>query len=188
MNTRTRRSVALLTALALAVPAAVGTSAAVAAQDDDAQFCKDTNIVFFPGGPEGGGFATVVYNGAKAAEALFGPNVDYQWSDWDPGKMITQFSEAVATGPDGIAVMGHPGDDAFKPLIDDAIAQGIVVTVMNTELPATQEEHASPGHRLRRRHPLQGRLRPGQGSHPARRPGRGRPGLRLGSAEPGWSR
>ena len=145
MNTRTRRSVALLTALALAVPAAVGTSAAVAAQDADAQFCKDTDIVFFPGGPEGGGFATVVYNGAKAAEALFGPNVDYQWSDWDPGKMISQFTEAVATGPDGIAVMGHPGDDAFKPLIDDAIDQGIIVTVMNTELPATQEEHASQG-------------------------------------------
>ena len=145
MNTRTRRSVALLTALALAVPAAVGTSAAVAAQDADAQFCKDTDIVFFPGGPEGGGFATVVYNGAKAAEALFGPNVDYQWSDWDPAKMISQFTEAVATGPDGIAVMGHPGDEAFKPLIDDAIDQGIIVTVMNTELPATQEEHASQG-------------------------------------------
>ena len=54
MNTRARRSVALVTALALAVPAAVGTSAAVAAQDADAQFCKDTSIVFFPGGTEGG--------------------------------------------------------------------------------------------------------------------------------------
>ena len=144
MNTRARRSVALITALALAVPAAVGMSAAVAAQDD-AKFCEGTNIVFFPGGPEGGGFATVVYNGAKAAEAALGPNVDYQWSDWDPAKMITQFSEAVATQPDGIAVMGHPGDEAFKPLIDDAIAQGIVVTVMNTELQATQAEHAPAG-------------------------------------------
>ena len=144
MNTRARRSVALMTALALAVPAAIGTSAAVAAQDD-AQFCSDTNIVFFPGGPEGGGFATVVYNGAKAAQAALGANVDYQWSDWDPAKMVTQFSEAVATQPDGIAVMGHPGDDAFKPLIDDAIAQGIAVTVMNTELPATQAEYASVG-------------------------------------------
>ena len=144
MNTRARRSVALITALALAVPAAVGMSAAVAAQDD-AKFCEGTNIVFFPGGPEGGGFATVVYNGAKAAEAALGPNVDYQWSDWDPAKMITQFSEAVATQPDGIAVMGHPGDEAFKPLIDDAIAQGIAVTVMNTELQATQAEHAPAG-------------------------------------------
>ena len=143
MNTRARRSVALITALALAVPAAVGTSAAVAAQDG--QFCEGTNIVFFPGGPEGGGFATVVYNGAKAAEAALGPNVDYVWSDWDPAKMITQFSEAVATQPDGIAVMGHPGDEAFKPLIDEAVAQGIAVTVMNTELQATQAEHAPAG-------------------------------------------
>ena len=188
MNTRTRRSVALLTALALAVPAAVGTSAAVAAQDADAQFCKDTNIVFFPGGPEGGGFATVVYNGAKAAEALFGPNVDYQWSDWDPGKMISQFTEAVATEPDGIAVMGHPGDDAFKPLIDDAIAQGIVVTVMNTELPLTEAEHASQGTGYvgavlyKAGWDLAKEAIKRGGLHG------GRQGLRLGSAQPGRSR
>jgi len=144
-QTRARRSLALVTALAIAVPAAIGSAAAVAAQDADAQFCKDTSIVFFPGGTEGGNFETVVYNGAKAAQALFGPSVDYQWSNWDPATMVTQFSEAVATQPDGIAVMGHPGDDAFKPLIDDAISQGIIVTVMNTELPATQAEHASQG-------------------------------------------
>ena len=78
-----------------------------------AQFCKGTKITFFPGGTPGGGFETVVYNGAKAAEAALGPTVTYQWSDWDPQKMITQFQEAVATKPDGIAIMGHPGDDAF---------------------------------------------------------------------------
>ena len=144
MNTRARRSVALVTALALAVPAAVGTSAAVAAQDEG-KFCEGTDIVFFPGGTEGGGFETVVYNGAKAAEAAFGPAVAYQWSDWLPETMLQQFSEAVATQPDGIAVMGHPGDDAFKPLIDDAVAQGIIVTVMNTELPLVQEEYAPVG-------------------------------------------
>lgn len=132
-------------AVALAVPAAVGMSAAVAAQDENAQFCRDTDIVFFPGGTEGGPFETVVYNGAKAAEALFGPSVDYVWSQWDPATMINQFSEAVAQQPDGIAVMGHPGDDAFKPLIDDAVEQGIVVTVMNTELPDTQAAHAPVG-------------------------------------------
>jgi simple sugar transport system substrate-binding protein len=41
--------------------------------------------------------------------------------------------------------MGHPGDDAFGPLIDDAVAQGIIVTVMNTELPASQANHAPQG-------------------------------------------
>ncbi len=59
--------------------------------------------------------------------------------------MITQFGEAVATSPDGIAIMGHPGDDAFKPLVDDAVASGIVVTVMNTELAETEAAHMTAG-------------------------------------------
>jgi simple sugar transport system substrate-binding protein len=143
-HTRAHRSLALLTALALAVPAVLATGGAVAAQDDG-KFCSGTDIVFFPGGSEGGPFETVVYNGAKAAEAALGPSVSYVWSDWDPQNMVNQFSEAVATQPDGIAVMGHPGDDAFKPLIDEAVASGIVVTVMNTELPATEAEHATAG-------------------------------------------
>ena len=109
------------------------------------RFCEGMNIRFFPGGTAGGGFETVVYNGAKAAEEAFGPNVDYQWSDWDPATMISQFQEAVAAKPDGIAIMGHPGDDAFDPLIDDAISQGILVTAMNTELPNAAAEHASQG-------------------------------------------
>ena len=141
---RGRRSLSLMVALTLAVPIVVATGGVAAAQDD-AKFCEGTNIVFFPGGTEGGGFETVVYNGAKAAEAAFGPTVAYQWSDWNPQTMITQFSEAVATQPDGIAVMGHPGDDAFKPLIDDAVGQGIIVTVMNTELPETEAAHAAQG-------------------------------------------
>jgi simple sugar transport system substrate-binding protein len=109
------------------------------------RFCEGTRLVFFPGGTPGGGFETVVYNGAKAAEAAFGPTVAYQWSDWDPQKMIQQFQEAVATNPDGIAVMGHPGDDAFKPLVDDAVAKGILVTAMNTELSELQATYATQG-------------------------------------------
>jgi simple sugar transport system substrate-binding protein len=109
------------------------------------QFCDGMDITFFPGGTEGGGFETVVYNGAKAAEESFGPDVTYQWSDWDPSTMISQFQEAVASGPDGIAVMGHPGDDAFDPLIDDAVDEGILVTAMNTELPEAQAAHAAGG-------------------------------------------
>jgi simple sugar transport system substrate-binding protein len=110
-----------------------------------AQFCKDMKIVFFPGGTAGGGFETVVYNGAKAAAAALGPSVTYQWSDWDPNKMITQFQQAMATKPDGIAIMGHPGDSAFDPLIDQARSQGILVTVMNTELPKAQAKYAAQG-------------------------------------------
>jgi simple sugar transport system substrate-binding protein len=106
-----------------------------------AQFCSGMKITFFPGGTPGGSFETVVYNGAKAAQAAFGPDVSYQWSNWDPATMITQFQQAVATKPDGIAVMGHPGDTSFDALIDDAVKQGIAITVMNTELPKAEGAH-----------------------------------------------
>jgi simple sugar transport system substrate-binding protein len=109
------------------------------------QFCSGVKLVVFPGGTPGGGFETVVYNGAKAAQAAFGPSVTYQWSDWDPSKMITQFQQAVATKPDGIAVMGHPGDAAFDPLIKSAESQGILVTAMNTELPTAESAYANAG-------------------------------------------
>ena len=108
-------------------------------------WCSGTNIVFFPGGPSGGPFATVVYNGAVQAAADTGANVQYVWSDWDPAKMITQFQQAMATNPDGIAIMGHPGDEAFDPLIDQAESQGIIVTSMNTQLPTAQANYAPKG-------------------------------------------
>ncbi|HEX9091308.1 MAG TPA: substrate-binding domain-containing protein, partial [Anaerolineales bacterium] len=108
-------------------------------------WCSGTKIVFFPGGAPGGGFETVVYNGALQAAKDTGADVQYVWSDWDPAKMITQFTEAVATKPDGIAVMGHPGDTAFDPLIDDAESQGIIVTSMNTQLQTAQANYSSKG-------------------------------------------
>ena len=62
--------------------------------------------------------------------------------------MITQFQQAMATKPraGSTAVMGHPGDDAFDPLIEQAEeSQGILVTVMNTELPTAESTYASAG-------------------------------------------
>jgi simple sugar transport system substrate-binding protein len=109
------------------------------------KWCSDVKIVFFPGGPAGGVFANNVYNGAKAAEADLGPTVQYVFSDWDPQKMIQQFQEAAATKPDGIAVMGHPGEDAFEPLIDAAEKNGIIVTSQNTTLPRVEANYAANG-------------------------------------------
>ena len=150
-KTSIRRRVAVLAAAVLFLvgacnasvspqPTASGGTASAAGQ-----FCSGVKLVFFPGGTSGGGFETVVYNGAKAAEAAFGPTITYQWSDWDPAKMITQFQQALATKPDGIAIMGHPGDDAFDPLIKQAEDQGILVTAMNTELPKAQSQYAMKG-------------------------------------------
>jgi len=111
----------------------------------DDKWCSGTKIIFFPGGSPGGPFATVVYNGAVAAAADLGADMETVWSDWNPEKMVTQFSETVAIGPDGIAIMGHPGDDAFEPLVDEAEAKGIIVTSSNTQLPRLQARYASNG-------------------------------------------
>jgi len=108
-------------------------------------WCSGVNIVFFPGGPEGGVFAVNVYNGARQAEADLGASVQYVWSDWDPQQMIQQFQESAATRPDGIAVMGHPGDEAFDALIDQAEANGIIVTSQNTQLPTVEARYAASG-------------------------------------------
>jgi simple sugar transport system substrate-binding protein len=108
-------------------------------------WCSGTKIVFFPGGTPGGGFEQVVYNGALQAAKDTGADVQYVWSDWDPAKMIAQFQQAAATKPDGIAIMGHPGDTAFDPLIDDAESQGIIVTSMNTQLPLAQAKYSAKG-------------------------------------------
>jgi simple sugar transport system substrate-binding protein len=102
-------------------------------------------ITFFPGGPPGGPFASVVYRGALAAEEDLGCKVDYVWSDWNPDKMIAQFKEAVARRPDGICIMGHPGVAAFSPLVDEAEARGIIVTSQNTSLPPIEEKYKDKG-------------------------------------------
>jgi simple sugar transport system substrate-binding protein len=137
---------AILTIAACGAPAAQPTTAPVTQPTTaGATWCSGVHIVFFPGGPEGGVFAVNVYNGAKQAEADLGPSVDYVWSDWDPQKMIQQFAEAVAMKPDGIAVMGHPGDESFDPLIDDAESKGIIVTSQNTELPKAEARYSANG-------------------------------------------
>jgi simple sugar transport system substrate-binding protein len=70
-------------------------------------------VIFFNGGPVGDSFATVVYNGARAAEKDLGCKVEYVWSDWDTYKMALQFKEAIDKSPDAICMMGHPGSGFF---------------------------------------------------------------------------
>src|SRR5512146_284320 len=151
MSKRTFSVVAALVILATVLSACQTPATTVAPQGTQppaptgGKWCSGVKIVFFPGGTPGGGFETVVYNGALAAAADTGADVQYLWSNWDPGKMTSQFSQAVATKPDGIAIMGHPGDTAFDPLIDDAEKQGIIVTSMNTQLEKAQAQYSSKG-------------------------------------------
>jgi simple sugar transport system substrate-binding protein len=139
------RMLVLAVVLLLAVVVVSCSKAPTAAAPAAAKWASNVSIVFFPGGAAGSGFAVHVYNGAKQAEADLGVKVTYVWSDWDPQKMIQQFREAVATKPDGIAIMGHPGDEAFDSLIDDAVSKGIIVTSQNTTLAKAEAKYAANG-------------------------------------------
>lgn len=136
--------VVLLSLMLLASLVILGVLTPAAKAAENKHFA-DVSIVFFPGGSEGGPFASVVYRGAKAAEEDLGPKVDYVWSGWLPDKMVAQFKDAIARRPDGIAIMGHPGVAAYAPLVDEARAKGIIVTSQNTTLPAIEDKFKAQG-------------------------------------------
>ena len=99
------------------------------------KWCGDVNIRFFAGGAEGDAFASIVYNGARQAAKDLGAQVDYVFSGWKAENMIQQLREAVAAHPNGIAMMGHPGDAAIMPLAEQAAAAGIKMMYQNVPLP-----------------------------------------------------
>ena len=97
------------------------------------------------GGTQGDPSTLARTNGAKAAAEALGITLIEQYSGWDPQTMIEQFKQAVAASPDGIVIMGHPGEPAFEALVDDAISQGIIVTSGNNPLPNLEEKYQSVG-------------------------------------------
>lgn len=98
---------------------------------------KDMSIWFDVGGPVGGPYARVVQTGAEQAAEDLKVDLRIIYSDWQPQKMVENFKQAIAANPTGIVVMGHPGDAAYQPLIDEALNKGIKVTSVDTSLPAT---------------------------------------------------
>jgi len=130
---------------AATVALSLGGMTAAFAADPVAKWCSGVKIAAFPGGAQGSAFTNNVYNGYRQAETDLGPTVTYYFSSWDPNQMVSQLQQAIATKVDGIAFMGHPGDDAADPLIDQAYSQGIVVTSTNTALPKAQAKYAAQG-------------------------------------------
>jgi simple sugar transport system substrate-binding protein len=127
----------IILSMVAVIPAA---SAAPVAQDQ-----KELTIYMQMGGTQGDAATLARTNGAKAAAANLGIKLVEQYSGWDPQKMIDQFKQAVAANPDGIAIMGHPGEDAFAALVDEAESQGIIITSGNNPLPNIQAKYQSKG-------------------------------------------
>ncbi|CAG4918435.1 unnamed protein product [Acidocella sp. C78] len=83
--------------------------------------------------------------GAKAAAKALGVRLIAQYSNWQPEKMIEQFRQAIAAGPQCAEIMGHPGNAAFAPLVSKAEAQGMVVTAGNVPLPKLEAQYRANG-------------------------------------------
>jgi simple sugar transport system substrate-binding protein len=99
------------------------------------------DIVFLIGGAPGQSFSDSVHHGVRAAERDLGCNVTVRWTHWERDRLLTQLKTAIALEPDGICLMGFPGQEAMGPLVDEAVRQGIVVTSWNTAIPDMEDQY-----------------------------------------------
>jgi simple sugar transport system substrate-binding protein len=107
---------------------------------------KGITIYMQMGGNPGDGATLARQTGAAAAaQALGVDKLNAQFSAWAPEKMIEQFKQALAAKPSCIVIMGHPGSDAFQPLVKQAVEQGVVVTDGNSPLTPLQQQFGTQG-------------------------------------------
>ena len=130
---------------AVAVAACALMAAGAATQSQAAAIGEGLVMYFQMGGNPGGGATLARTNGARAAAEAFDVDLREQYSSWQPDKMIDQFKEAVAAGPDCIEIMGHPGNDAFWDLAAEARERGIVLTSGNSQLSELFNEYRQSG-------------------------------------------
>jgi simple sugar transport system substrate-binding protein len=109
--------------------------AAPTSQDLGGEWCKDVRIHFFAGGAEGDGFAGIVQAGAENAIRDTGADAEILYSEWQSDRMIQQLREAIGAGVDGVAMMGHPGEEAIMPLAEIASDEGILMMYQNVDVP-----------------------------------------------------
>src|SRR5215831_16236946 len=139
-----RRNTALLAALAAGLLSVAPVVSPVAFAEDAPG--KGLTIYMQMGGNPGDGATLARQTGAAAAATALGVDkLNAQFSAWAPETMIAQFKEALAAKPSCIVIMGHPGSDAFAPLVKQAVDQGIVVTNGNSPLTPLQKEYGPKG-------------------------------------------
>ncbi len=109
---------------------------------------KRMKIWFDTGGGPGESYSSVLQNGATQAAKDLNIDISFVYSDWSAEKMLKNFKEGLASKPDGMVVIGVPGDDGYAPLIDEALGQDILVTCVDTPLQALYKKYQSRGFSL----------------------------------------
>ncbi|MCL4249123.1 MAG: substrate-binding domain-containing protein [Anaerolineae bacterium] len=108
---------------------------------------QDDTIVMYMqmGGDPGIASVAARTSGAQAAAEALGIELVEQYSSWDQQKMIEAFRQAIAAQPDCIEIMGHPGEEAMMPLVEEAVNAGIIVTSGNNPMPNIQARFRDQG-------------------------------------------
>jgi simple sugar transport system substrate-binding protein len=133
----------ILKTMLLGVAALAVTATAPLAQEAPG---KGVTIYMQMGGNAGDGATLARQTGAAAAAKALGvDSLNEQFSAWAPEKMIEQFKQALAAKPTCIVIMGHPGADAFKDIVKQAVDQGIVVTHGNSPLTPLMQDYGTKG-------------------------------------------
>ncbi len=133
-------------ALLLATAAATALAAGPTLAADVPVPGKGVTIYMQMGGNAGDGATLARQTGAAAAAKALGVDaLNEQFSGWAPEKMIEQFKQALAAKPSCIAIMGHPGSEAFADLVKQAFDQGVIVTDGNAPLSELQAAYGPRG-------------------------------------------
>jgi len=105
---------------------------------------KPVQIIYMPGGPPGGSFASVKAKGARDAAKILGDrvNLKIRYGNWNPQNDAKLFQESMGMNPDGIAVVGW---GAIEPFIEQAIDNEIIVTTQNVPLPEMESQYKAKG-------------------------------------------
>jgi len=112
---------------------------------EDAKPGEGLVIYFQVGGEPGDPYAEPVIQGAKRAAEIWGCEIIWQAGQWDPVKIMAQFTEAIAAQPDGIATVGVMDVVAARPAFEEAIELGIPVVTYQYPLPELTEEFKDQG-------------------------------------------
>lgn len=105
-----------------------------------AKWAEGIHIVFQAGGNTGDAFAQIVINGALQAAMDIGCRLDILNAGWDSNTMVQQYRQVIATAPDGLAMMGHPGDAALLPIAQLAQEAGVLTQYVNVDVPEVRAQ------------------------------------------------
>ena len=107
---------------------------------------ENRRVVILAGGRVGEPFQESVKIGAQLAEQDFGCEVDIVCTNWDPLNDASRFQEEMAGVPDGICIIGDPGNTALISLMESAVDEEIAITSYQRPMPEAQNRFSSQGY------------------------------------------